>query len=141
MLNSLCLLQPMQHMPGTFTYASPELLLGQPCSEKADIYSFGVLLHALITHEQPVRGHLRCSSSAMPCNLWPKQPAAGVLTQFWLTHIAMYLGPLDHQPLLLAEMVIDCSLCQILYYDCADCMRAGNCRRLTTVLRSATAGI
>ena len=29
---------------GTFAWAAPEVLLGQPCSEKVDIYSYGVLL-------------------------------------------------------------------------------------------------
>ena len=52
-------LQPAQHMPGTFAYAAPELLLGQPCTEKADLFSLGVLLHELITHAVPVRGQMR----------------------------------------------------------------------------------
>ena len=54
----LCV-QPQHHLPGTFAYAAPELLMGQPCTEKADIFSLGVLLHELITHEIPVRGQMR----------------------------------------------------------------------------------
>lgn len=46
-------------MPGTFAYAAPELLFGQHCTEKADIYSLGIVLHELVTHEVPVRGQTR----------------------------------------------------------------------------------
>ena len=52
-------MQPTHHLPGTFAYAAPELLMGKACSEKADIFSLGVLLHELVTHEVPVRGQLR----------------------------------------------------------------------------------
>ncbi|KAK9804823.1 hypothetical protein WJX72_007321 [[Myrmecia] bisecta] len=44
---------------GTFAYAAPELLLNQRCSEKVDIYSFGVVLHEMLTQEEPKRGNLR----------------------------------------------------------------------------------
>ena len=44
---------------GTFAWASPELLLGQRCSEKADIYAFGVVVWELATGERPQRGQLR----------------------------------------------------------------------------------
>jgi len=44
---------------GTFAYAAPELINGNKCNEKADIWSFGVLLHELITVEIPRRGKLR----------------------------------------------------------------------------------
>ena len=44
---------------GTFAYASPELLSGgSNCSTKADIWSFGVLLHEMVTRELPRRGKL-----------------------------------------------------------------------------------
>ncbi|KAK9829556.1 hypothetical protein WJX72_006471 [[Myrmecia] bisecta] len=46
-------------MGGTFAYAAPELLLNQRCSEKVDIYSFGVVLFELVSGEQPQRGKLR----------------------------------------------------------------------------------
>lgn len=44
---------------GTFAWAAPEMILGQPFSFTADIYSFGVVLWEILTHEAPVRGRLR----------------------------------------------------------------------------------
>eukprot|EP00887_Chlorella_sp_A99_P002361 scaffold10.g2361.t1 len=44
---------------GTLAWAAPELLLGARCTEKADIYSFGVLLWEICTRTTPVRGQLR----------------------------------------------------------------------------------
>ena len=44
---------------GTLAYAAPELLAGSRCNEKADIWSFGVLLHEMVTGEPPQRGKLR----------------------------------------------------------------------------------
>lgn len=44
---------------GTFCYASPELILGVRITEKVDIYSFGVVLWEICTHEMPIRGQLR----------------------------------------------------------------------------------
>ncbi|KAL0039348.1 hypothetical protein WJX79_004186 [Trebouxia sp. C0005] len=44
---------------GTLAYAAPELLLGSKCTDKVDMYSFGVLLWEIITHEKPFRGQLR----------------------------------------------------------------------------------
>lgn len=41
---------------GTFAWAAPELLLGEPCDESADMFSFGVILWELCTGQQPVRG-------------------------------------------------------------------------------------
>ncbi|KAK9865664.1 hypothetical protein WJX84_002223 [Apatococcus fuscideae] len=41
---------------GTFEWAAPEVLMGQACTDKADIYSFGVVLWEIITGEEP---HLR----------------------------------------------------------------------------------
>lgn len=51
---------------GTFAYAAPELVNGDKCNEKADIWSFGVLLHELITTEIPRRGKLRELRSGLP---------------------------------------------------------------------------
>lgn len=42
----------------TFAYAAPEMLLNLRCNEKADIFSYGVLLWEIITQEAPRRGHL-----------------------------------------------------------------------------------
>ncbi|KAK9842929.1 hypothetical protein WJX74_004526 [Apatococcus lobatus] len=44
---------------GTFEWAAPEVLMGNPCTEKADIYSLGVLMWELITGEQPRLRSLR----------------------------------------------------------------------------------
>ena len=44
---------------GTFAWAAPEVLLGKPTSESADIYSFGVLLWELSTAEAPPGRALR----------------------------------------------------------------------------------
>ncbi|CAL8471975.1 g11517 [Coccomyxa elongata] len=43
-------------MEGTFDWAAPEVLAGQECSEKADIWSMGVVLWEIVTGERP---HLR----------------------------------------------------------------------------------
>lgn len=43
---------------GTLAWAAPELLLGQPCTHKIDIYSLGVVLWELATREAPVRGQV-----------------------------------------------------------------------------------
>ncbi|KAL0044626.1 hypothetical protein WJX82_003477 [Trebouxia sp. C0006] len=40
---------------GTLVYAAPELLLGYKCTDKVDMYSVGVLLWEIITHETPSR--------------------------------------------------------------------------------------
>ena len=44
---------------GTLAWSAPELLLGQRCTAKADIYSFGVVLWEIATGDMPVRGQLR----------------------------------------------------------------------------------
>jgi hypothetical protein len=46
-------------MAGTFAWAAPELLLGARCTEKVDIFSFGVVLWELVTGERPLRGQTR----------------------------------------------------------------------------------
>jgi len=44
---------------GTFAWSAPEVLAGRRCTEKADIYSFGVVLWEVCTGEAPVRGDMR----------------------------------------------------------------------------------
>ena len=44
---------------GTFSWAAPEVLLGKPCTEKVDIYSYGVLLWELSAGEAPPGRNLR----------------------------------------------------------------------------------
>ena len=49
----------LDEVAGTFAWAAPELLMGGRCSEKVDIYSFGVVLWELATSERPQRGAMR----------------------------------------------------------------------------------
>lgn len=44
---------------GTFTWTAPEILMGLRCTEKCDLFSFGVVLWEVITGETPQRGRLR----------------------------------------------------------------------------------
>ena len=69
---------------GTFSWAAPEVLLGKPCTEKVDIYSYGVLLWELSAGEAPPGRNLRPLryepwSSAMQC----KTPVQGLLA-LWI---------------------------------------------------------
>ncbi|DBA88396.1 TPA: hypothetical protein ACH3X2_004890 [Trebouxia sp. C0005] len=43
----------------TFAYAAPEMLFNHKCNEKADIFSYGIVLWEIITQETPQRGTLR----------------------------------------------------------------------------------
>lgn len=52
-----CCTLPEEH--GTYGWAAPELLMNMRLTEKADMYSLGVVLWELITHEEPRRGRLR----------------------------------------------------------------------------------
>ena len=51
---------------GTFSWAAPEVLLGKPCTEKVDIYSYGVLLWELSAGEAPPGRNLRPLRFAPP---------------------------------------------------------------------------
>ncbi|KAL6780335.1 hypothetical protein ACKKBF_B13530 [Auxenochlorella protothecoides x Auxenochlorella symbiontica] len=44
---------------GTFAWAAPELLMGQRCDERVDIWSLGTVLWEIVTQEMPMRGMLR----------------------------------------------------------------------------------
>ncbi|GAB4822983.1 hypothetical protein N2152v2_010029 [Parachlorella kessleri] len=52
---------------GTFTWAAPEVLLGEGGSEKADVYSLGVVLWEIVTEEVPQRGRLRDPDVPQEC--------------------------------------------------------------------------
>uniref|UniRef100_A0A6B2L2P1 non-specific serine/threonine protein kinase n=1 Tax=Arcella intermedia TaxID=1963864 RepID=A0A6B2L2P1_9EUKA len=43
--------------PGTPLWMSPEVLKGRPLSEKADVYSFGIVLWEMITGKEPFEHH------------------------------------------------------------------------------------
>lgn len=52
---------------GTFAWSAPEVLSGKRCTEKADIYSFGVVLWEVCTGEAPTRGDMRPLQSPSDC--------------------------------------------------------------------------
>ena len=50
----------LDDITGTFSHAAPELLLGvRRVNEKADCFSYGVVLWEIATQERPLRGQLR----------------------------------------------------------------------------------
>eukprot|EP00891_Asterochloris_glomerata_P007287 jgi/Astpho2/7287/Aster-01593 len=61
--------------PGTWAYCAPEIMMGESVSVKADIYSFGVTLHEIITGEPPQRGRLR--------QIWVPQEAPAEVVELW----------------------------------------------------------
>jgi serine/threonine protein kinase len=55
---------------GTFDFCAPEVLLGNAkATEKADLFSYGVLLFQMFTGEPPVRGRLRPLDAPRECPL------------------------------------------------------------------------
>lgn len=44
---------------GTFHWMAPELMSGGKCTEKADIFSFGIVLYEILTGDQPIRGRMK----------------------------------------------------------------------------------
>jgi serine/threonine protein kinase len=42
--------------PGTPSYMAPEQLLGEPISQRVDIFSFGVAAYELLTNQKPFPG-------------------------------------------------------------------------------------
>ncbi len=46
---------------GTVGWMSPEMIRHEPCSEKVDVWSYGVLLWELLMQERPY--NVRCSAS------------------------------------------------------------------------------
>ncbi|KAK9904880.1 hypothetical protein WJX75_004665 [Coccomyxa subellipsoidea] len=57
----------MTNFQGTFEWAPPELINGGECSEKADIYSFGVILWEIVTAERPFRKQFRAPRAPEEC--------------------------------------------------------------------------
>lgn len=62
---------------GTLAWSAPEVLAGRRCTEKADIYSYGVLLWEIVTGEGPVRGRMRSPRTPEEC---PVEVAALIAT-------------------------------------------------------------
>ena len=52
---------------GTFAWSAPEVLAGKRCTEKADIFSFGVVLWEICTGEAPARGDMRSLQAPEDC--------------------------------------------------------------------------
>ncbi|KAK9816754.1 hypothetical protein WJX72_004692 [[Myrmecia] bisecta] len=52
---------------GTFAWAAPELLVGGRCNERVDIFSLGVVLWEVVTHEAPLRGEMRAPKVPEEC--------------------------------------------------------------------------
>lgn len=52
---------------GTFAWSAPEVLAGKRCTEKADIFSFGVVLWEICTGEAPARGDMRPLQAPEDC--------------------------------------------------------------------------
>ncbi|CAK0785070.1 hypothetical protein CVIRNUC_008276 [Coccomyxa viridis] len=89
---------------GTFSWAAPEVLLGKPCTEKVDIYSYGVLLWELSAGEAPPGRNLRPLRSPEECpadveaiiarcldNDPDKRPSARELVEF-MVHLPQQLS-------------------------------------------------
>lgn len=81
MTNSICAcmqgyVSKLEEVAGTFAWAAPELLMGGRCSDKVDMFSFGVVLWELATCERPQRGQLRdvryatCFLALLPTGIW-----------------------------------------------------------------------
>jgi len=47
---------------GTFSWAAPEVLLGEKCSEKVDCYSLGVTCWEIASGLMPIRGQMSAVS-------------------------------------------------------------------------------
>lgn len=52
---------------GTFAWSAPEVLAGKRCTEKADIFSWGVVLWEICTGEAPARGDMRPLQAPEDC--------------------------------------------------------------------------
>lgn len=53
---------------GSFAWTAPEVLMGGKCSDKVDVYSFGIILWELITGEAPFRGRMRSPRVPEECS-------------------------------------------------------------------------
>lgn len=52
---------------GTFAWSAPEVLSGKRCTEKVDLYSFGVVIWEVCTGDVPVRGEMRPLTAPQDC--------------------------------------------------------------------------
>ena len=64
------------YLTGTFAYRAPELLKGEKPSNKADVFSFGIVLWQLLSRDIPYKNenHQVVIFRVVACNLRPKIP-------------------------------------------------------------------
>jgi serine/threonine-protein kinase len=60
---------------GTAAYMAPERALGQPGDARADIYSLGCLLYAMLTGHPPFQGEISASVLHQQINVEPRPPS------------------------------------------------------------------
>ncbi|KAL0050250.1 hypothetical protein WJX82_007222 [Trebouxia sp. C0006] len=60
---------PVAMEVGTFHWMAPELMSVGKCTEKADIFSFGVVLYEILTGERPIRGRMKAVKVPRHCPL------------------------------------------------------------------------
>ncbi|DBA85249.1 TPA: hypothetical protein ACH3X2_005949 [Trebouxia sp. C0005] len=58
---------PVAMEVGTFHWMAPELMSVGKCTEKADIFSFGVVLYEILTGERPIRGRMKAVKVPRHC--------------------------------------------------------------------------
>jgi serine/threonine-protein kinase len=92
---------------GTAGYMAPERALGQPGDARADIYSLGCLLYAMLTGGPPFSGDVSAAVLHQQINAEPRQPSAlrpGIPTGLNGLVLAMLAKSPDARPATAAEV-------------------------------------
>ncbi|PRW50927.1 serine threonine- kinase [Chlorella sorokiniana] len=88
--------------PGSFAWASPEQLMGEPCSYSSDIWSLGVTFWEICTGEKPRRGQLReiqvpeeapAEAVALIRSCWHRDPSQRPTADQIVQALQVLLGP------------------------------------------------